>query len=541
MQKIKTIKKFYTPKENIMKKFYITTPIYYPSNKLTLGNCYTTVVCDAIARFHRNLGDDVFFLTGTDEHGQKIEKIANEKGLKEIDYLNEIVADTKKLWEELNISYDKFIRTTDSYHEKTASKIFDMLYEKGEIYKSEYKGKYCVPCESFWTDEQLVDGKCPDCGRDVIEANEESYFFKLSKYENALRELYKNNPEFLQPVSRANEMINNFFNTGLKDLCVSRKTVKWGIPVSFDKEQTIYVWIDALSNYLSALGFLSDDDQNFKKFWPADVHVVGKEIVRFHAIIWPAILMALDIPLPKQIFGHGWLTFNNGKLSKSKAVDKKEVIDPRILDTRYTSDSVRNFLIGEISFGQDGPYSQEGFLNSYNGILANKVGNIASRLTGMVIKYNGGIIENGENYQEIDTEFKSNILKLKNECINNMLELKPTLSYKSALKIIDECNLYIDNNKPWELAKDEANKSRINTILYNAIQSMLEAYALLNAFLPQSTSKILKIFNINNVKIIAEEIFNFDINGKVLEKGEPLFARLDIAKELAELNEIANS
>lgn len=524
-----------------MSKFYITTPIYYPSNKLTLGNCYTTVLCDAIARFHRALGEEVFFLTGTDEHGQKIAKIASEKGLKEIDYLNEIVADTKNLWKELNISYDKFIRTTDYSHEQTASKIFDELYKKGEIYKSTYVGKYCVPCESFWSNEQLKDGKCPDCGREVVEANEESYFFKLSKYEQALRKLYKDNPNFLVPSSRANEMINNFFDQGLKDLCVSRKTVKWGIPVSFDKEQTIYVWIDALSNYISALGYLSNDDSLFKKFWPADVHVVGKEIVRFHSIIWPAILMALDLPLPKQIFGHGWLTFNNGKLSKSKAVDKKEVIDPRILIARYTSDSVRNFLIGEISFGQDGPYSQEGFLNSFNGILANKVGNIFSRLTGMVLKYNNGTIEYANKNEPIDEQFKNSVQELKNDCISKMLELKPTLSYKSALKIIDECNTYIDNNKPWELAKEDDKTDRIKTILYNALQGMLEAYTLLNAFLPESTKKVLDIFNIKNFVIDRNSCFNFDIDKIQLEKYPPLFARLDIQKELAELDEIANS
>ena len=523
-----------------MSKFYITTPIYYPSNKLTLGNCYTTVLCDAVARFHRALGDDVYFLTGTDEHGQKIEKIASEKGMKEIDYLNEIVADTKNLWKELNISYDKFIRTTDDYHEKAVSKIFDTLYQKGDIYKSTYTGKYCIPCESFWTEEQLVDGKCPDCGRDVVEANEESYFFRLSKYEPALKKLYKENPEFLQPTSRANEMINNFFNQGLKDLCVSRKTVKWGIPVSFDPEQTIYVWIDALSNYLTAIGYLSDDETLYKKFWPADVHVVGKEIVRFHAIIWPALLMALDLPLPKQVFGHGWLTFGNGKLSKSKAVDKNEVIDPRILNKRYTSDSVRNFLIGEVSFGQDGPYSQEGFLNSYNGILANKVGNIYSRLNGMTIKYNGGIIANGGETQAIDEEFKNAIKALKEESVQTMLDLKPTLSYKAALRIIDECNTYIDNNKPWELAKDESNKDRLNTVIYNAIQGMLESYTLLNAFLPESTAKVLNNFKVE-ARIDRNSICNFNIDGLRLEKAEPLFLRLDIQKELKELDEIANA
>lgn len=524
-----------------MKNFYITTPIYYPSNKLTLGNCYTTVVCDAIARFHRHLGDKVYFLTGTDEHGQKIAKIANEKGVSEREYLDSIVADTKALWRELNISYDKFIRTTDHYHEQTASKIFDKLYEKGEIYKSTYVGKYCVPCESFWSADQLIDGKCPDCGRDVIDANEESYFFRLSHYEPALRALYSENPDFLTPASRVNEMVNNFFNQGLKDLCVSRKTVKWGIPVSFDPEQTIYVWIDALSNYLSALGYLSDDDSLFREFWPADVHVVGKEIVRFHAIIWPALLMALDLPLPKQIFGHGWLMFNNGKLSKSKALEKREVVDPRILNARYTSDSVRNFLIGDISFGQDGPYTQEGFLNSFNGILANKVGNIFSRLTGMTIKYCDGVITDGGVTDPLDEQFKATVAGLKRQSIDEMLDMKPTLSYKTALRIIDECNTYIDANKPWELAKLDDQTDRIHTVIYLALQGMLEAYTLLSAFLPESMSTVLDLFGIHDIRISRDDTFAFDIGGIHLEKRDPLFARLDIPAELAVLNDIANA
>ena len=523
-----------------MKKFYITTPIYYPSNKLTLGNCYTTVLCDSIARFHRALGYDVFFLTGTDEHGQKIAKIASAKNMKEIDYLNEIVADTKKLWELLNISYDKFIRTTDDYHVKAVQKIFNKLYENGDIYKATYKGKYCVPCESFWSEEQLVDGKCPDCGREVIDADEECYFFKLSKYEDRLKKLYEEGRNFLLPESRANEMINNFFNKGLKDLCVSRKTVKWGVPVEFDNQQTIYVWVDALSNYITALGYMSEDETNFKKYWPADVHVVGKEIVRFHAIIWPAILMSLGLPLPKLIFGHGWLVFGGGKLSKSKGVDKKEVIDPRILSARYTADSVRNFLIGEISFGQDGPYSQELFLNSFNGILANKVGNISSRLIGMLCKYNGGVINADIKTLPEDEIFVAKIKELKADSIQKIKELKPTLSYKSALRIIDECNMYIDGNKPWELAKQEDGAQRINTILYYACQAMLEAYTLLDAFLPGNICKILKMFGIEKVEIDENACCNFDIDNVKVEKIQPLFARLDISKELQELDQIAN-
>lgn len=522
------------------KKFYITTPIYYPSNKFTLGNCYTTVLCDAIARFHRALGYDVFFLTGTDEHGQKIAKIASAKNMKEMQYLNEIVADAKDLWSLLNISYDKFIRTTDDYHVKAVTKIFNKLYQNGDIYKSIYKGKYCVPCESFWSEEQLVDGKCPDCGRDVIDANEECYFFKLSKYEDKIKKLYQTNKNFLLPESRANEMINNFLSKGLKDLCVSRKTVKWGIPVEFDKDQTIYVWVDALTNYITALGYLSEDESLFKKFWPADVHVIGKEIVRFHSIIWPAILMSLGLPLPKMIFGHGWLIFNGGKLSKSKESGKNEVLDPRILIERYSSDAVRNFLIGEISFGQDGPYSQELFLNSFNGILANKVGNLSSRLIGMICKYQNGIITNKISPTEQEQNFVNTIKQLKCDSIQKIKELKPTLSYKSVLKIIDECNGYIDNCKPWEVAKQEGGEERIATILYFAVQGLLEAYTLLDAFLPEKVCQVLKLFGIDKVKIDENACCNFKIDEIKVEKITPLFARLDINKEIEELDKIAN-
>ena len=325
-------------------KFYITTPIYYPSNKMTLGNAYTTIVCDALARFNKKLGKDVFYLTGTDEHGQKITQSALKVGKSEKEYLDEIVADTKDLWKLLDIEYDKFIRTTDDYHEKTAQKIFTELYNRGYIYKGSYKGWYCTPCESFWTESQLVDGKCPDCGREVKFQEEEAYFFKLSEFGDKLIELYKNNPNFLQPSSRVNEMVNNFIKPGLNDLCVSRTSVKWGVPVEFDKEHTIYVWIDALSNYISALGFLGEDDSLYKKYWPADVHVIGKEIVRFHSIIWPAILMALDITLPKRIFAHGWILFGGDKLSKSKEAGAKECVDPRVLVPLYGADAIRYML-----------------------------------------------------------------------------------------------------------------------------------------------------------------------------------------------------
>ena len=391
-------------------KFYITTPIYYPSNKMTLGNAYTTIVCDALARFNKKLGKDVFYLTGTDEHGQKITQSAFKVGKSEKEYLDEIVADTKDLWKLLDIEYDKFIRTTDDYHEKTAQKIFTELYNRGYIYKGSYKGWYCTPCESFWTESQLVDGKCPDCGREVKFQEEEAYFFKLSEFGDKLIELYKNNPNFLQPSSRVNEMVNNFIKPGLNDLCVSRTSVKWGVPVEFDKEHTIYVWIDALSNYISALGFLGEDDSLYKKYWPADVHVIGKEIVRFHSIIWPAILMALDITLPKRIFAHGWILFGGDKLSKSKEAGAKECVDPRVLVPLYGADAIRYMLYREIPFGSDGNYTTEAFLTRINADLSNNYGNLVSRTFSMVKKYFSSIIPNEDKVANDDSDFKNNVL-----------------------------------------------------------------------------------------------------------------------------------
>lgn len=525
------------------KPFYITTPIYYPSGKLTLGNSYTTVVCDAIARFHRMLDYDVFFLTGTDEHGQKIAKVAKEKGVSEMEHLNAIVSDTKELWKSLYISYDRFIRTTDEDHVNAVRKIFNKLYEKGEIYKTHYTGKYCVPCESFWSDSQLVDGKCPDCGRPVIESDEECYNFKLSEYTDKIKKLYVDNPEFLQPQNRVNEMLNNFLNEGLKDLCVSRKSVKWGIAVDFDPDNTIYVWIDALSNYITALGYLSDDDSKFKKYWPADVHVVGKEIVRFHSIIWPAILMALDVPVPKKVFGHGWLLINNDKLSKSKDAGKKEIFDPRVLIEKYGSDSVRNFLIGDINFGIDGPYSQELFLNSFNANLSNTVGNVASRTLGMIKKYNDGIICTDDNLQPEDIRFRNAVIALKEKSIIAGEDLNPTLSYKSALAILEECNKYIDICKPWELAKDiKANKQKVNTFLHTLSEAQLEAYTLLLAFLPEKVPAVFGKFGIAcPTNIVRDVHFNFLRNGISVDKGENMYNRLDVAKEMEILYAIANA
>ena len=391
------------------KTFYITTPIYYPSGKLHIGHSYTTVAADAMARYKRLQGYDVMFLTGTDEHGQKIQRVAAENNMTPKEYVDNIVDGIKKLWSLMKITNDKFIRTTDEYHIETVQKIFKTLYDKGDIYKSEYEGLYCTPCESFWTETQLVDGKCPDCGRDVEKTREESYFFRLSKYQGRLIKLLEENPEFIQPSSRRNEMLNNFLRPGLEDLCVSRTSFNWGIPVTFDDKHVVYVWIDALSNYITALGYLSGNDENFKKYWPADVHLVGKEIVRFHTIIWPAMLMALDLPLPKQVFGHGWLVLEGGKMSKSKG----NVVDPVVLIDKYGLDAIRYFLLREVPFGADGVFSNEALINRINSDLANDLGNLISRTTAMIKKYFEGIIPQEREKGEFDDELRSIVVTTK--------------------------------------------------------------------------------------------------------------------------------
>lgn len=435
-------------------KFYITTPIYYPSANFHIGHCYTTIIADAIARYKRLTGYDVFYLTGTDEHGLKIQKKAIDAGITPQEYVDKIVVNSKDLWKSLNISYDKFIRTTDPEHVVCVQRIFEKLYNQGDIYKGEYKGLYCTPCESFWTETQLVDGKCPDCGREVNEVSEEAYFFKLSKYQDRLVKFYEEHPTFIEPESRKNEMLNNFIKPGLEDLCVSRTTFDWGIPVTFDPKHVVYVWIDALANYISALGYLSEDDSLFKKYWPANLHIVGKEIVRFHTIIWPIMLMALDLPLPDKVFGHGWLVINGGKISKSLGNYK----DPREYIVAYGVDAVRYFVLREVPFGSDGNFSEEALINRTNGDLANILGNLVNRTIGMANKYFDGVVTNTKVNEEVDNKLIEETIGLKDVVENYMNGLEVSKAIASIFDVLRDCNKYIDETMPWVLAKDESKK-----------------------------------------------------------------------------------
>ena len=521
-------------------KFYITTPIYYPSRKFTLGNCYTTVICDALARFNKLLDKDVFFMTGTDEHGQKIAQAAKQAGKTEMEYLDEIIADAKNLWDMLDIKYDKFIRTTDDYHVSGVQKIFKDLFDKGYIYKSSYKGKYCVPCESFWTESQLLEGKCPDCHREVIDQSEEAYFFKLSEFGDKLLNLYKNNPNFLQPQSRVNEMINNFIKPGLEDLCVSRTSVKWGIPVDFDSKHTVYVWIDALTNYITGLGYNTENDELYKKYWPANVHVIGKEIVRFHAIIWPAILMALDLPLPERIFGHGWLLFGGDKLSKSKSVNSTECVDPRILVPRYTSDSVRYILLREIPFGSDGNYSTELFFNTINSDLANNYGNLVSRTFSMLKKYRNSIIpEISDEKESIDDDLKTTSLRAiidAKKYIEENFDVSKALA--SIFEIFSKANKYIEVTEPYRLAKDEEKAKRLDNVLRNLLESIRVGTILLSAFLPKCSERVLDALSAERRFYKDAQEFYSLVSGKEVGDVGILFPRIDLDKEFEELSKL---
>lgn len=508
---------------NNEKKFYITTPIYYPSANFHIGHCYTTIVADAIARYKRLTGYDVFYLTGTDEHGEKIQKKANEAGVTPKEYVDKIVANAKDLWKSLDISYDKFIRTTDEEHVKCVQKIFERLYKQGDIYKGEYKGLYCTPCESFWTETQLINGKCPDCGRDVHEVSEEAYFFKLSKYQDRLVKYYEENPDFIEPESRKNEMINNFIKPGLADLCVSRTSFDWGIPVTFDDKHVVYVWLDALTNYISALGYLSDDDSLFKKYWPCDLHIVGKEIIRFHTIVWPIMLMALDLPLPKKVFGHGWLVIDGGKISKSLGNYK----DPREYIDAYGVDAIRYFALREVPFGSDGSFSEDALINRTNGDLANILGNLVNRTIGMINKYFDGEVSNKGVSEEIDNNLikEAESLYIKVENYMNKLEVPKALD--SIFDLFRSLNKYIDETTPWILAKDDSKKDRLATVLYNLIEGIRIGTVLLRPFIPETTEKIFKQINTDNTSYDSVKEFGGYKSRTKVGIPEVLFQRIE--------------
>ena len=522
------------------KKYYITTPIYYPSDKLHIGHSYTTVAADAMSRYKRMTGYEVMFLTGTDEHGLKIQRKAQEKGMRPKEYVDRMAEDIKKLWRILDISNDKFIRTTDEYHIKTVQKIFKKLYEKGDIYRGKYEGWYCTPCESFWTQNQLVDGKCPDCERDVELTTEESYFFRLSRYQERLIELIENNKDFIQPSSRANEMLNNFLRPGLEDLCVSRTTFDWGVPVEFDPGHVVYVWIDALSNYITALGYLQEDDSDFKKFWPADVHLVGKEIVRFHTIIWPAILMALDVELPKQIFGHGWLLLSGGKMSKSVG----NVIDPVVLVDLYGADAIRYFLLREVPFGADGLFSNESLINRINSDLANDLGNLVSRTTAMAEKYFDGRIPPERTKNDFDDDLIQMAAALPAKIEELMNELQFSQALKEIWTFISRANKYIDETMPWILGKDKQRKPELANIIYNLVESIRVIAILISPFMPGTPVEIFRQLGIKDeVEKSYASCFSwggYDVKNKI-KRSDNLFPRIDFEKEIERLENIGST
>lgn len=517
------------------KPFYITTPIYYPSGNPHIGHCYTTVACDSIARYRRMQGYDVMFLTGTDEHGLKIEQKAAEKGITPKQYVDEIVEIFKGLWDFMNISYDRYIRTTDDYHIETVQKIFKELYDKGYIYKGEYKGKYCTPCESFWTESQLVDGKCPECGRDVTEAKEEAYFFKMAPFAERIEKLLTET-DYLQPKTRATELVNNFIKPGLEDLCVSRTTFKWGIPVTFDEKHVVYVWIDALSNYISALGFENENYSDFEKFWPANVHMVAKDIMRFHAIIWPAMLMALDLPLPEHLAVHGWITFNGQKMSKSLG----NVVDPFILGKRYGADAIRYHIMREMALGADSSFSNEIMINRINADLANGLGNLVSRTVAMVEKYFGGTLPTERESGDFDDDLISTALSIKSAVDEFIDKTQLNNALAEIFKLVSRANKYIDETAPWVIAKDEAKKARLAAVLYNLLECIRITATLLSPFMPETMPKALEQIGACEKCASYENADKFNVMPAdiTVKKGEALFPRIDVDKEIEELNSI---
>ena len=521
------------------KPFYITTPIYYPSGNPHIGHCYTTVACDSIARYRRMQGYDVMFLTGTDEHGLKIEQKAAEKGVTPKEYVDEVVKTFKKLWSYMNISYDRYIRTTDDYHIETVQKIFKALYDKGYIYKGEYKGKYCTPCESFWTESQLDEnGCCPECHREVTEAKEEAYFFKMSSFAERIEKLLTET-DYLQPKTRATELVNNFIKPGLEDLCVSRTTFKWGIPVTFDDKHVVYVWIDALSNYISALGFWNEQYNDFDKFWPADVHMVAKDIMRFHAIVWPAMLMALDLPLPKHLAVHGWITFNGQKMSKSLG----NVVDPFILGERYGADAIRYHILREMALGADSSFSNEIMINRINSDLANGLGNLVSRTVAMVDKYFGGTLPADRETGDFDAELIAEAEELRAKVDEFMDKTQINNALAEIFKVVSRANKYIDETAPWVLGKDESKKARLATVLYNLLETIRIVSTLLSNFMPTTMPKVWEQIGAAESDITYENAGKFGVlpADVTVHRGEIIFPRIDVDKEIEELNKIIGS